>query len=525
MQDFNVLSLLPPVIAIFLAIRTKQVYVSLIFGIWLGWLAITLFDTLQINNIQEMGAAMQTMSTGEILALPFQLIAEGTLATIQGLVEVFQDKGNTRTIMFCALVGALIIFIQRSGGVQGFILSLNKFLQRFEGHQSGTNRVVVQFLAWLTGVLVFVESSISVLTVGTLYRPVFDNLKIPREKLAYIADSSSAPASILIPFNGWGAFIMTLLLNQGFDNPFGVMIQSLVYNFYPMLALILVLVIIFTKKDFGPMARAEKRARETGKLLADGAIPMVADELTDVEVKPGIKPRAINMILPIAVMVFLMPIMLAYTGWGTAMEKIPNASRGDQLFYAIGQGSGSTSVLVAVIVAILFSMLLYSLQRIMNLKEMVDLTLKGIAGLMPLALLMLLAFAIGAVCKNMGTGQFVADVAKSWLSPALVPFIVFLVSCFIAFSTGTSWGTFAIMIAIAVPMAQNMEANVYLTIAAALGGGVFGDHCSPISDTSILSSMASASDHIDHVKTQLPYALIAGGLTAILYLIIGFLSV
>ena len=169
-------------------------------------------------------------------------------------------------------------------------------------------------------------------------------------------------------------------------------------------------------------------------------------------------------------------------------------------------------------------MLLYRAQGIMRSKEMVDLTLKGISGMMPLALLMLMAFAIGAVCKELGTGVYVADVAKTWLSPSLVPFIVFVVSCFIAFSTGTSWGTFAIMIAIAVPMAQEMDANVHLAIAAALGGGVFGDHCSPISDTTILSSMASASDHIDHVKTQMPYALVAGGITCVLYLLLGFLG-
>ncbi|MEM6380870.1 MAG: Na+/H+ antiporter NhaC family protein, partial [Bacteroidota bacterium] len=207
--------------------------------------------------------------------------------------------------------------------------------------------------------------------------------------------------------------------------------------------------------------------------------------------------------------------------WPAAMEDHAGASFGTQLFHAIGNGSGSMSVLVAVLVSILFSMALYGLQGFFSIKEMVDMTLKGISGMMPLALLMLMAFAIGGVCKELGTGQYVADVSKAWLSPSMVPFIIFLVSCFIAFSTGTSWGTFAIMIAIAVPMAERMDANLYLTIAAAIGGGVFGDHCSPISDTTILSSMASASDHIDHVKTQLPYAMIAGGLTAFAYLLIG----
>jgi Na+/H+ antiporter NhaC len=168
-------------------------------------------------------------------------------------------------------------------------------------------------------------------------------------------------------------------------------------------------------------------------------------------------------------------------------------------------------------------MILYKAQRIMGFREMIDLTLQGIAGMVPLALLMLTAFAIGAVCKQMQTGPYVAEITSAWLSPGLVPCLVFLISCFIAFATGTSWGTFAIMIPIGIPMAQTMDADIYMTLAAALGGGVFGDHCSPISDTTILSSMASSTDHVDHVKTQLPYAGIAGGLAALGYLLMGMI--
>ncbi|MEZ5039909.1 MAG: Na+/H+ antiporter NhaC family protein [Saprospiraceae bacterium] len=496
MHEYGILSLFPPIIAIVLAIRTKQVFISLVFGIWLGWVII---------------------NGGNLLT--------GTFDTIQAMVDVFKDAGNTRTIMFAALVGALIIFIQRSGGVEGFIIRVNRLLERYEKKQSGSNKIIVQCLAWLTGLLIFVESSISVLTVGALYRPVFDRLGISREKLAYIADSSSAPASILIPFNGWGAFIMGLLVAEGFSDPFATMFKAMVYNFYPMLALLLVLVIIFTKKDFGPMAKAEKRVRETGKLLADNAQPMVSDELTAIETAQGVTPKAFNMIIPILTMVLLMPVMLAYTGWETALADLPEAGTGSKLFYAIGKGSGSTAVLIAVIGSTLLAMILYKLQGIMRFREMVELTLKGISGMMPLALLMMLAFAIGDVCKNqLHTGIYVADIVRGWLSPGLVPFLIFLVGCFIAFSTGTSWGTFGIMIPIAVPMAQELDANIYITIAAALGGGVFGDHCSPISDTSILSSMASATDHIDHVRTQLPYALIAGGATALLYLGLGMVG-
>jgi tetracycline resistance efflux pump len=495
MQEFGILSILPPVMAIVLAIRTKQVFVSLLFGIWLGWVIIDDFNFLT-----------------------------GTLATVEGLVDVFQDPGNTRTIMFCALVGALIIFIQYSGGVEGFILRVNRLLERYEQRQAGSNRIIVQVLAWVTGLLIFVESSISVLTVGALYRPVFDRLRIPREKLAYIADSSSAPSSILIPFNGWGAFIMSLLAAQGFTDPFATMFRAMAYNFYPMLALIMVLVIVFSRRDFGPMLHAERRAREEGKLLAEEAQPMVSEELTEVTTKEGVQPKAFNMVLPIAVMVLMMPLMLAYTGWDAALDKRPEDAFGARFLFAIGQGSGSTAVLIAVLTSILFSMVLYRVQGIMRTKELVDLTLKGTSGMVPLALLMMMAFAIGDVCGEMGTGRYVADVASNWLSPGLVPFIVFLVSCFIAFSTGTSWGTFAIMIAIAVPMAQGMGASEVITIAAALGGGVFGDHCSPISDTTILSSMASASDHIDHVRTQLPYASLAGVMTALLYLLLGVMG-
>ncbi|MEZ4886329.1 MAG: Na+/H+ antiporter NhaC family protein [Chitinophagales bacterium] len=490
----TILSLAPPFIAIILAIRTKQVFISLLFGIWLGWII---------------------LHGGNLLT--------GSFATVQALVDVFQDEGNTRTVMFCALVGALIVFIQKSGGVEGFINVVNRWMQKREAMGKGKSRVTVQLLAWLTGLLIFVESSVSVLTVGALYRPIFDKMGIPREKLAYIADSSSAPACILMPFNAWGAFIMGLLLTQGFENPLSMLLQSMVYNFYPILALLFGLGIIFTQKDFGAMEKAETRAREEGKLLADDAVPMMSSDITLLQTKTNVTPKAFNMIIPILTMVVMMPIMLIYTGWEAAIAALPNANGFETALFAIGNGSGSTAVLMAVITSILISMTLYKIQGIFGIREMVDLSLEGIAALLPLALLMVLAFAIGAVCKELQTGLYIATAAKSWLSPALVPAIVFSVSCIIAFSTGTSWGTFAIMIAIAMPMAQTMGVNVHLALAAALGGGIFGDHCSPISDTTILSSMASASDHIDHVKTQMPYALAMGGVSLVLYLILGFI--
>lgn len=490
MENFGLLSILPPVIAIILALKTKQVYIALLFGIWFSWIIINDWNFIT-----------------------------GTVAAIESLVNVFKSEGNTRTIMFSALVGALLLFIQYSRGVEGFINRLNVLISYFEKKEAGYSKVIIQLLALLTGILLFVETSISSLTVGTLYRPVFDKLKISREKLAYIADSSSAPSSILIPFNAWGAFIMGLLLTQGLEKPFPLMLSSIVFNFYPILAIIIVFLVIVLKKDLGPMAKAEERVRKTGKLLNDNAKPMLSDTITSFKPKENIQAKAYNMIIPLATMVFMMPINLAATGWAKVESY---TSYGDHLFQAIGQGSGSSSVLYAVIMAIFVAMILYRSQGIMKTKEMIDLVIKGISELMPLALLMLLAFAIGDACNQLGTGQFIAISSKDWLSPEFLPFVVFIISSFIAFSTGTSWGTFAIMLAISIPMATAHSTNLPLVIAATLGGGVFGDHCSPISDTTIISSMASASDHIDHVNTQLPYALIGGVITSVLYLIFGF---
>lgn len=493
MDNYGLLSLLPPVIAIIFALRTKQVYISLLFGIWFAWIIISDWNFL-----------------------------DGTLATIENIVNVFSEGWKTKTIIFSALVGALLIFIQYSRGVEGFVNKLNVLISHYENKKTGQSRVVVQLLAAITGILLFVETTISSLTVGTLFRPVFDKLNIPREKLAYIADSSSAPTSILIPFNAWGAYIMGLLLVQGIENPIGMLFSSMKYNFYPILALIILFGIIISKKDFGAMAKAEKRTRETGKLMNDNAKPMVSETVTSYPPKEGVKAKAYNMVIPLLTMVLMMPFWLAYTGWN---EVESFTSFFNHFSQAIGKGSGSSAVLYAVISAILVAIIMYRIQGIVKMKESVDITLKGISELMPLALLMVLAFAIGDACNALGTGEFIANSSKEWLSPEFLPAIVFVISSFIAFSTGTSWGTFAIMLAISIPMANIHGVDVALVVAATLGGGVFGDHCSPISDTSIISSMASASDHIDHVKTQLPYALVGGTIATILYLIMGFVMV
>ncbi len=492
-MDYGFLSVLPPLFAIVLAIISRQVFISLFLGVWLG----------------------------AVIRMEGHLLT-GTMQTIQDLVDVFKESGNTRTIMFSALVGVLIAFIQKSGGVKGFIDYINK-KQKLLEENSKRNRIKVQLLAFLVGVVVFVESSITVLTVGSIFRPLFDRMRISREKLAYIADSTSAPVCILIPLNAWGAYIMGLLVTLGIARPLHVLVQAYPYNFYPLITILFVIFIIIRQKDFGPMKKAEERTLATGALHDSNAQPLISDDIIMMEPDEETPGNMWNMIIPIAVMVLMMPLSLLYTGWDPALFST-DAGIGSMMITALGNGSGSTSVLWAVLTAMLVAAVMYRQQKIFSTRQLIDLAFKGIGSLMPLALLMMLAFAIGKMSKDLGTGLYLAELSKTFLHPGLIPFILFITASFIAFSTGTSWGTFAIMLAIAVPMARQFDHALPLAVAAVLSGGIFGDHCSPISDTTIISSMASACDHIDHVKTQLPYALLAGALSSILFLLAGFLS-
>jgi len=469
-MDYGWLSIIPPLLAIVLAIATRQVFISLFLGIFAGWVILSDWN-----------------------------IFTGLASSIESLINVFQSPGNTRVIIFCALIGALITLTQRSGGVNGFVEWVqNRNLAR-------TPRSAAS-LSGIIGFLIFIESSICCLIAGSVSRPLFERLRISREKLAYILDSTSAPKCVLIPLNAWGAYVIGLLELEGVEEPIQVFLESIPFNFYAIFVILMVAFIIVTFKDFGPMKKAEERARTTGKTIADGAVPMVSDDITSIEAKSNIPYRAVNMILPVLAMIIMMPVGLYITGDGN-----------------ITAGTGSTSVLWSVIAAITVAGILPVWQRILSFREVFDLSLKGIGGLMPLAIVMTLAFAIGDTSRELGTGVYVASIADDFLQPTYVAAIIFVTSAFIAFSTGTSWGVFAIMVPIAVPTALIMDVSLPLSLAAVLGGGVFGDHVSPISDTTLVSSMAAASDHIDHVRTQLPYAMIAAIAATVFYVIFGMI--
>lgn len=491
--SYGWLSVLPPLLAIGLAIATRQVVLSLLAGVWVGWVIV---------------------AGGNPVA--------GTAGTIDCLVSVFGEGWQTKTIVFTLLMGSLLILMQRGGGIDGFV----NWVGRWEWART---RRGAQLMAAFVGLGVFIESTITCLVVGTVARPLFDRLKISREKLAYICDATSAPVCMLIPFNGWGATVLGLLAAHEASGALGgrgalaVFIAAVPLNFYSILSVLLVFTVAATGWDFGPMRKAEKRAREEGKVLRDGARPVVDTDVIIVAPEEGVPLRLRNMLIPLSAMVLMVPAGIAITGIaGVRAAGIADPGFMDYL----NKASGSTAVLWGVLVGLAVAFLMLRAQGIFRLPALMDLSFKGAGGLLPLAAIMMLAFAIGMTCARVGTGGWVADVARPWLHPAAIAPVVFLVSCFIAFATGTSWGTFAIMMPLAVPLAARFNAegaavSIPLVVSAVLGGGVFGDHCSPISDTTVVSSMASCSDHIDHVRTQLPYALLAGALTAAIYLIIG----
>ncbi|MCJ7628750.1 MAG: hypothetical protein MUO50_10230, partial [Longimicrobiales bacterium] len=445
MTDPTWVSLLPPLLAITLAIWSRQVYLSLGGGVWLGYAILEGWNPLA-----------------------------GLARAIDGSVAVLSDAGDAKVILFTLVIGALIATVESSGGVRGFV----RYLESRHWVDSARK---AQFLAWLIGVVIFIESNITVLVAGSVARPLFDRFKTSREKLAYLIDSTSAPICILIPLNAWGAYNLGILSSLGVENPLRLFLGSILFNFYAMAAVLLALATIIWDLDFGPMKRAEERTR-AGQLLWPEAQPMIDESILSPPPNEKIPPRALNMVIPILVMVLMMPVSLFLTGHGNLME-----------------GSGSTSVLWAVLSGLAAAWILLLAQRGASVDDLTRTGLKGAGGLVPLALILLLALALGDVAVELGTGEYVARITQGVLPPVAFLPLVFLVSAGIAFSIGSSWGTFAIMLPIAVPAAEVMGLPLAPFVAAALSGGIFGDHSSPISDTTIISSMAAATDHIDHV--------------------------
>lgn len=467
MQDPVWTSVIPPLLAIGLAIATRQVILSLSIGLWMGaWL----------------------LGSGNPLAAIPQ--------AIDAVINVFTDPGDTRVLVFTLVIGGLIATIEKLGGVRGFIHLLQE-----KKWVSGPGRA--QWLAFGTGVVVFIESNITLLIAGAISRPLFDRYRVSREKLAYIIDATSAPICVLIPLNAWGAVIVSLLASSGIENPIDVFIGAILLNFYAIFAVLVCALVIWSDFDIGPMRAAQKRTME-GRFLWPNATPMVDPSLIEAGQSRQPQDSAKLMLLPVLALVLSMPLGLYVTGEGD-----------------LTAGSGSTSVLWAVLIALGVAWAIVLGSRRATLETLMQLFLKGAGGLLPVAMILLFSLALGDVANALGTGVFVAQLAQETIPSALLLPLLFLLSAFIAFSIGSSWGTFAIMIPLAMQIVAALDMNASVFLAAVLSGAVFGDHASPISDTTVVASMAAATDHIDHVRTQLPYALISAGLATVAFFVSG----
>lgn len=459
-------SILPPVLAIVLAIWSKQVILSLFAGIWIGFTILSGFNPIA-----------------------------GVTAGLDGVVNVFSDAGDAKVLIFTLLIGSLIATIEHSGGVRGFV----HFLESRRWVHTG---VRAQLLAWATGIVIFIESNITLLVAGAVSRPLFDRYRISREKLAYLIDATSAPVCAMIPLNAWGAVIIGLVAGTGIENPLQTFIASVPYNLYAIAAIFLALFVIWKNVNIGPMKAAEERT-QGGELLWPNATPLVdtsAEELID---NDSDIPSATYMVIPIVVMIGMMPIGLYITGNGSLIE-----------------GSGSTSILWSVSAAIVVAWIMLLTKGKSTVNELMREFMKGAGNLLPISTILLLALALGDVANLLQTGPYVAGIAGATVPEFMLAPLIFLVSAFIAFSVGSSWGTFAIMIPIAIPIATTLGLPVPLLLGAAISGAIFGDHASPISDTTVVASMASATDHIDHVRTQLPYALVAAAIATTGFLLL-----
>ncbi|MGB1401527.1 MAG: Na+/H+ antiporter NhaC family protein [Pseudohongiellaceae bacterium] len=412
------------------------------------------------------------------------------------LVSALGNEDFSWIFLLELFIGILIAFFQRTGA----ILNFSSFIERRR-----MTRKRVQLIAWFMGMFVYFSDYFSPLFVGSTMRALSDRFKISREKLAYICDSTSAPVSILVPITGWAVLVAGLIVGMGpiedAADAMAAFILSIPFNLYSILAVMMVgLIAAGILPDFGPMKKAEERALNEGKLTRDDAQPLMADELTGIDPYPGIQTSLFwNFVFPVLLVIGFAVGSVTLTGSARPMESFLLAS-----------------VMAAIVMRI----------QGIPLAEITDTAMAGIKGIMPAIIILAFAYALNDLSATLNTADYIISVTESWLTPKVLPVLAFLITGFVAFSTGTSWGTYAIMIPIAVPLAFSFSANeldtvVYATIAAVSGGGVFGDHCSPLSDTSILASTGAASDHIDHVKTQLPYAAIIGGISVLLYLAIG----
>ena len=464
-------SLLPPVIAIVLALLTKEVYSSLFIGILAGGLMYANFNF------------------------------EGTLLHVfnDGIVASVTDSWNMGIIIFLVILGAMVCLMNKAGGSAAF------------GRWAETHiksRVGAQLASILLGCLIFIDDYFNCLTVGSVMRPVTDKHNVSRAKLSYIIDATAAPVCIIAPISSWAAAVAGFAEDgQGFN----LFLRAIPYNFYALLTIVMMVGLVVLKVDFGPMARFEKNALEKGDLFS-GSNPYANAEENVAEDK-GI---VLDLIFPVATLIVACVIGMIYTG---------GFFSGTGFIDAFAGSDASVGLMLGSAVALVITIAYYMIRRSMKFKEMMSCIPEGFKAMVPAILILTFAWSLKAMTDSLGAKEYVAALVESATGiKLLLPVIVFAVGCLLAFATGTSWGTFGILIPIVQNALDMSDPLAIICISACMAGAVCGDHCSPISDTTIMASAGAQCDHVNHVSTQLPYAISCAVIAGISYLIAGILA-
>jgi Na+/H+ antiporter NhaC len=491
-------SIIPPLIAILFALLFKEVYSALFIGLLIGTTTI----------YAHQGSDVFTAFFQGIFAIPDTYI-----------LHALGKEEHLSIIIFSMLIGGMVSIITKNGGMKGVVNVLSKFAK---SARSG------QFVTWLLGIAIFFDDYANTLVVGNTMRPVTDRLKISREKLAYIVDSTAAPIASIAFVTTWiGAElsyiqggINTLGLEQ---SPYNVFINSLAYSFYPIFALAFILILTYKGVDFGPMFKAEKRARK-GYIQPNANSKESKKQSQEFEVPENVKPKGFNAVIPVAIVIFGTFAGLLYTGWDSSVWQDPTIAFSKKLSVIIGNSDSFKALLWSSMMGVVVALILTVSQKIMNLQKTVESLINGFKTMLTAIVILVLAWSIALLTQHLHTAEFISKSLVSInMAPYLVPALTFILAALVAFSTGSSWGTMAILYPLILPaswliaeqagLEHAMALSIfYNVVSCVLAGSVLGDHCSPISDTTILSSLASSCNHIEHVRTQMPYALTVGGI-------------
>jgi len=492
------MSIIPPLIAIMLALLLREVITSLFMGIFSGALIIGLYSDGFSSILLSFFSVIDTY-----------------------ILNALYDRSHISVIIFSMTIAGVVSVISRNGGMKGIVNRLSPY-----AHNAKSGQLVI----WFMGILIFFDDYANTLVVGNTMRPVSDRLRISREKLAYIVDSTAAPVAAIFFITTWiGAelgYIESGIeeISAISESPYSIFLNSLSYSFYPILTLLFILMLILKQRDFGSMYNAEIKARSNTFESSDEPFEDTFDEFDE---KEGVEPKAFNALIPILVIVLGAVLGMLYTGYSESVWLNNDLGFFRKLSITIGNADSFISLLWSSVTGLFVAIILTLMQGMMKLGEAIETAIEGYKTMLPAMFILILAWSLAYVTEDMHTATFLKGLWSSTMSPVFIPAIVFILSALVSFSTGSSWGTMAILYPLMLPASYQIAVEsgmgheesmliFYNVVSVILAGSVFGDHCSPISDTTILSSLASSCNHIDHVSTQLPYAITVGTVSILL---------